>query len=120
MTQITREDERARYHRLGCAAVIGCLALCASALTPARAQSAGDQVQKYGCVACHAVDKKVVGPSFKDVAAKYRNQAGAQKQLVAKVKNGGSGVWGAVPMPPNPTVPDADLNAIVKWILAQK
>jgi cytochrome c len=120
MTQITRQDDRARYDRLARAVVFGCVVLSASALTPAHAQSAGDQVQKYGCVACHAVDKKVVGPSFKDVAAKYRNQAGAQKQLVAKVKNGGSGVWGAVPMPPNPTVPDADLNAIVKWILAQK
>jgi cytochrome c len=98
----------------------GCLAIAAAAHTPARAQNMSDQFNKYGCVACHAVDKKVVGPSFKDVAAKYRGKSGAEKQLIAKVKNGGSGVWGSVPMPPNPTVPDADLSAMVKWILSQK
>ncbi|MEA3153081.1 MAG: cytochrome c [Betaproteobacteria bacterium] len=103
-----------------CAVFFGCLAISAAALTPARAQNVSDQLNKYGCVACHAVDTKLVGPSFKDVAAKYRGKSGAEKQLIAKIKNGGSGVWGSVPMPPNPTVPDADLNAMVKWILSQK
>ena len=98
----------------------GGLAICAAALTPARAQNVSDQLNKYGCASCHAVDTKLVGPSFKEIAAKYRGQSGAEKQLVAKVKDGGSGVWGSVPMPPNPTVPDTDLGAMVKWILSQK
>src|SRR4029450_12821805 len=69
---------------------------------------------KYGCTACHAVDHKVVGPAFKDVAAKYKGKD-VEEQLAQKVKNGGAGVWGQVPMTPNPQVPDPDLHAIVKW-----
>lgn len=74
---------------------------------------------KYGCTACHAVDHKVIGPAFKEVAEKYRGKD-VEAQLVEKVKNGGSGVWGQVPMTPNPQVPDADLHAVVKWILTLK
>jgi cytochrome c len=103
-----------------CAIFFGGIAISVAALTPAHAQNVSDQLNKYGCVACHAVDTKLVGPSFKDVAAKYRGNSGAEKQLVAKIKNGGSGVWGSVPMPPNPTIPDGDLSAMVKWILSQK
>ena len=77
-------------------------------------------LKKHACVACHSPTAKVVGPSYKDVAAKYRDQKDAEKLLVKKVKDGGSGVWGAVPMPPNAKVPDADLQAMVKWILALK
>lgn len=76
--------------------------------------------KKHNCLACHAVDKKLVGPAYKDVAAKYRNDAGAEAKLADKVKKGGQGVWGQVPMPPNPQVPDADVKALVKWILSQK
>ena len=92
----------------------------AFAATPARAQNVDDLLKKHACLSCHAVDKKLVGPSYKDVAAKYRTQKDAQKLLVEKVKKGGVGAWGQVPMPPNAAVPDADLNAMVKWILAQK
>jgi cytochrome c len=74
---------------------------------------------KYGCTACHAVDHKVVGPAFKEVAAKYAGKD-VEAALVEKVKNGGSGVWGQVPMTPNPQVPDPDLHALVKWILTLK
>jgi len=74
---------------------------------------------KYGCTACHAVDKKVVGPSFQDVAGKYRRKD-VEAQLVEKVKKGGAGVWGQIPMTPNPQVPDSDLHAMVKWILSLK
>jgi len=74
--------------------------------------------KKYNCTACHAVDKKLIGPAYKDVAAKYKGDAGAAAKLVEKVKKGGSGVWGAVPMPPNPAVPDADVKALVDWVLA--
>jgi cytochrome c len=74
---------------------------------------------RYGCTACHAVDDKVVGPAFKEVAAKYRGKD-VETQLAQKVRNGGAGVWGQVPMPPNPQVPDADLHALVKWVLSLK
>ena len=86
----------------------------------AEASVAPDQMpEKYGCTACHAVDHKVVGPAFKDVAAKYKGKD-VEAALAEKIKNGGSGVWGQVPMPPNPQVPDEDLHAIVKWILARQ
>jgi cytochrome c5 len=77
-------------------------------------------MQKDGCVACHAIDKKVVGPAYQDVAAKYKGDAGALAKLTQKVKAGGTGVWGAVPMPPNSWVPDSDITALVTWILSLK
>jgi len=76
--------------------------------------------KKYNCLTCHATDKKLVGPSYQEVAAKYKGDAGAEAKLVAKVKNGGSGVWGQIPMPPNASVPDADIKTLVKWVLATK
>ncbi|MBI3680784.1 MAG: c-type cytochrome [Acidobacteria bacterium] len=75
---------------------------------------------KYGCVACHTVEKKVVGPAFKDVAAKYRAQTGAAAYLAVQVKNGGAGVWGMIPMPPHSDVSTTDLDAIIAWILTSK
>lgn len=85
----------------------------------ANAGEAGEALaQKSGCLACHGVDKKVLGPSYKEVAAKYKGDKTAEAKLVQKVKAGGSGVWGAMPMPPNsPHVKDADIQAIVKWVL---
>jgi len=76
--------------------------------------------KKHACFACHAVDKKLVGPAYKDVAAKYRGDKDAVAKLAQKVKKGSQGVWGSIPMPPNSAVPDADINALVKWILSQK
>ena len=76
--------------------------------------------KKYNCLTCHAVDKKVIGPSYQDVAAKYKGDAGAEGKLIAKVKNGSSGAWGQTPMPPNATVPDADIKTLVKWVLSTK
>jgi cytochrome c len=84
----------------------------------AAAGDPGAMIKKYNCVACHTIDKKLVGPAYKEVAAKYKGEAGAADKLVEKVKKGGSGVWGAIPMPPNPTVPDGDVRAMVDWILA--
>ena len=99
------------------AATAGTL-LCAPAVSVA-ATDAAALAAKYNCTACHAVDKKIVGPSYKEIAAKYAGDSGAAAKLAQKVKNGGSGVWGAIPMPPN-NVPDADLKALVEWILATK
>lgn len=85
-----------------------------------QAQDAMALLTKSGCTACHAVDKKIVGPAYKEVAAKYGKDAGAAAKLAAKVKAGGSGVWGQVPMPPNPAVSDADVKTMVAYILALK
>jgi cytochrome c len=83
------------------------------------ATDAAPLAAKYNCTACHAADKKIVGPSYKEVAAKYAGDSGAAAKLEQKVKNGGSGVWGPIPMPPN-NVPDADLKTLVEWVLATK
>ena len=98
------------------------LALAALAAACAAAPAWADEAlaQKSGCLACHAVDKKVVGPAFKEVANKYRGDKTAEAKLEKKVKEGGSGVWGQVPMPPNTQVSDADIKALVKWILSLK
>jgi cytochrome c551/c552 len=77
-------------------------------------------LRRDGCTACHAMDKKVVGPAFRDVAAKYRQQNGAEQRLVNSTKNGSEGAWGNIPMPPNSAVDDQDLHFIVKQILSLK
>ena len=73
--------------------------------------------QKSGCLACHSVDKKVVGPSYKEIAAKYKGDKAAEATLVQKVLKGGSGAWGQIPMPPN-NVSEAQAQQLVKWVLA--
>lgn len=93
-------------------------AVVASLAMPAFASL--ELAQKNACTACHAVDKKLVGPSYKDVAAKYKGNAKAEAMLVEKVKKGGVGVWGQVPMPANANLKDADATTLVKWILATK
>ena len=84
--------------------------------TPAMANL--DLAKKSGCMSCHMVDKKVVGPGFQDVAAKYAGNANAPRLLAEKVKKGGKGVWGEIPMPPNGQVKDADIETLIKWILS--
>ncbi|HSQ03453.1 MAG TPA: c-type cytochrome [Burkholderiales bacterium] len=91
-----------------------------SAPSGASAQEAEQLAGKSGCLACHSVDKKIVGPAYKDVAVKYRGQPDAEAKLTQKVKNGGAGVWGQVPMPPNTQVGDADIKKMVDWILSLK
>ena len=92
----------------------------AKASGPLDLAAAQAMMQKDGCGACHAVDKKIVGPAYQDVAAKYKGDAGALAKLTQKVKAGGVGVWGPVPMPPNSWVADGDIQALVTWILALK
>jgi len=86
----------------------------------AQAQSAEDLLKKSGCTACHANDKKVVGPAYKDVAAKYKGDAKAAAMLADKVKKGGVGAWGQVPMPPHPQVSEADIKTMVAYVLSLK
>lgn len=97
------------------------LTFASSALAAAPDLKAGEELaKKNACMTCHTVDKKVVGPSYKDVAAKYKGDNGAIEKLVGKVKKGGKGVWGEVAMPPQATVNDGDLKSIVAWILSLK
>jgi cytochrome c len=90
-----------------------------AAPAPSAVVAPDQMLAKYGCTGCHAVDHKVVGPSFNDVAAKYRGQ-NVEAALVEKVRKGGAGVWGQIPMTPNPQVPEPELHTIVKWILTLK
>ena len=76
--------------------------------------------KKNACTACHSIEKKLVGPAYKEVALKYKGDATAEAKLIDKVKKGGKGVWGEVPMPPNGAVKDEDVKTLVKWILALK
>jgi cytochrome c len=88
-------------------------------IAPAFADAVDDAMTKAGCMACHAKDKKIVGPSFKDIAAKYKGQSDIVAKLSEKVRKGGSGVFGPVPMAPNPPdkISDADLKSAIELIL---
>jgi len=97
------------------ATLIAALAAGFTIAVPAQADEA--LAKKYNCLACHQIDKKSVGPAYKDIAKKYKGQNVAAK-LEEKVKKGGSGVWGQVPMAPNAAVPDADIKKLVAWVLA--
>jgi len=75
--------------------------------------------QSSGCMTCHAVDKKLIGPGFKEIATKYKADKAAEAKLAQKVKAGGSGTWGSIPMPPNAHVKENDIKTLVRWILSQ-
>lgn len=96
------------------------LCMVLSALASSSAMANADLAKAKNCMSCHAVANKVVGPAFKDVAAKYGSQKDAEAKLTAKVLKGGSGAWGVIVMPANPQVTEADARTLVKWILAQK
>jgi cytochrome c len=100
------------------------LILSAAALTFAvvlPAQASEDLAKKHLCTTCHVVKgAKTIGPAYADVAKKYAGQKDAEAKLAEKVKKGGQGVWGQVPMPPNAAVPDADIKTLVKWVLSIK
>ena len=79
-----------------------------------------DLAQKKTCMACHAMDKKLVGPSYKDVAAKYAGQKDAAAKLAEKIQKGGTGVWGQIPMPANPQVSAEEAKTLAAWVLTIK
>lgn len=95
-------------------------ALIAAAAVVGPAFANADLAQKKNCMACHAVDKKLVGPAYKEVAAKYAGQKDAVDKLAQKVMKGGVGAWGQVPMPANPQVSEAEAKQLVQWVLSQK
>jgi cytochrome c len=84
------------------------------------AHASADLTRKYNCVACHAESARKVGPSYQDIAKKYAGQADAADRLAKKIRSGGSGVWGQMPMPPHPQVPEGDARAMATYILGVK
>ncbi|HZF30811.1 MAG TPA: c-type cytochrome [Gammaproteobacteria bacterium] len=108
--------------KMNAAAVAIAASACALLSTPAGVAAAADApslAASYNCLGCHAMDAKLVGPSYKEIAAKYGADSGALAKLEVKVKAGSSGEWGPIPMPPN-NVPDADIKTLVEWILSTK
>lgn len=95
--------------------------LAVAAIAAAGAAGANEELaKKSGCMVCHAADNKLVGPAFKDIAAKYRSQKDAEAKLIENVKKGARGVWGEMPMPPNAQVKDEDIKTLVQWVLSLK
>lgn len=103
---------------LGNALLTAGLFVSAGAYAGVDATAAQALAQKSACMTCHAMDKKVVGPGYKEVAAKYKGDKTAEAKLIKKVKDGGAGVWGNIPMPPNPQVKEEDIKTIVQWVLS--
>lgn len=98
-------------------AVTGVLFAVAVGIATAPALASQDLAEKNGCLACHAINKKVVGPAYKEVAAKYKGQRDAEAALAVSIKKGGSGKWGQIPMPPQAQLTDIAATALAKWIL---
>ncbi len=97
---------------------VALLALASNAALAQDAAAAKALASKNACLACHAVDKKLVGPSYKDVAAKHKGQADALEKVAARIKSGGSGMYGPVPMPPQAQLKDDELKLLAGWILS--
>ncbi len=95
-------------------------AVAAGALLSNVAFASEQLAKEKNCLACHAIDQKLVGPAYKDVAAKYKGDKSAEAKLATKIQKGGSGVWGAIPMPANPQVSDAEAKTLAHWILGLK
>jgi len=91
----------------------------ASISSPAVFADGGKLAQEKGCLSCHDITAKKIGPAFQEVSKKYKGDANAEKALAGKIKAGGSGVWGAIPMPPQSTLSDEDAQALVKWVMSQ-
>ncbi|MCT9810817.1 c-type cytochrome [Acidovorax sp. Be4] len=97
---------------------LGCLTVATAVVVPGIASANQALAQKNACLACHAVDKKLVGPAFQDIAKKYAGQADAQAQIAKNIKAGGSGKWGPIPMPAQAALSEADASTLAAWILA--
>jgi cytochrome c len=105
-------------------AIVLIAALAAGAVFPGAAlandKKGAALAKSKGCFACHSADKKLVGPSYRDIADKYRGQKDAEALLAKRVKGGSKGVWGPVPMPPNAHVKDDEIQTLVRWILSTR
>ena len=109
------DDGSARPRPAGAAAA-------ASAAAPSASGSRDVQtvLAAYGCTGCHAVDRKMVGPSFRDVANRFGSETGGTERVARRIREGGAGDWGAIPMPPHPAINDAELRSLVTWVFAQR
>ena len=94
------------------------LILAAASVAAIPAFASMELAQKHACLSCHAPDRKIVGPAFRDVAKKYSGQKDAEATVIRNIRSGGSGKWGPVPMPPQTTLSDADVKALADWVLA--
>jgi len=94
------------------------MALAATVLVSAPAFASKEMAQKNACMACHAVDRKLVGPSFQDIAKKYHGQKEADGMLAGSIKKGGAGKWGPIPMPAQPALSEADAKTLAAWVLS--
>ncbi|WP_250466314.1 c-type cytochrome [Caballeronia sp. GAFFF2] len=103
---------------VGAGLLLSVSALVHAADQPISAANAMAIARSNACMGCHAVDRKLVGPSFQQVADKYKGDASASAKLEAKVKKGGAGVWGSIPMPSHPSMNDAEIKTVVAWVLA--
>ena len=110
----------ANYVVLRGKAVVGSLVLVAFLLGAAPSQANETLARKNDCLGCHAVATKLVGPAYKDVAAKYAGQADAQAVLVQSIRNGSVGKWGELPMPAHPKISEADIKKLASWVLSAK
>lgn len=111
----------AKIHTRRSARIAQTVALFTAALLLSGAAQANEALaQKNNCLACHAVALKLVGPAYKDVAAKYAGQADAQALVMENIRNGSAGKWGDLPMPPQPKLSDADLKKLTIWVLSAK
>jgi cytochrome c len=98
---------------------LGLMAVVSAACLPSVSMASMELAKSKNCLACHAVDQKLVGPSYKEVSAKYKGDAGAVAKMATKIQKGGAGSWGPVPMPPHPNVSDAEAQTLAKWTLSQ-
>jgi cytochrome c len=115
MNERRQRTELQMNRKLAIAAFVGA---CGMLTTGEPAFASAELAKQKNCLACHATDKKLVGPSYKDIAAKYKADKNAQATLVKKVREGGVGVWGQIPMPANPQVNEQEAQALVKWVLS--
>jgi cytochrome c551/c552 len=109
-----RGIDTARYASVGAAQVVA----AAPAAAPAEALPAREIITKLGCTACHGINNKIIGPGYTEIAAKYAKQADAEAYLIGKMKAGGQGAWGQIPMPAQALLTDADARTVAQWILA--
>lgn len=117
-TKTTKKKPSAKKSKTAKAAAVGTAVAAAPVVDAVAAQALAT---KYACLTCHKTDAtKLIGPGFKEVAAKYKGDASAEAKLIDKVKLGGAGAWGSIPMPPHPQVPDADIKTLAQWVLSIK
>lgn len=113
------DSDRRRSTSVATAVAAILAAALATGASPTRAADDAALARAKSCLNCHALDRKVVGPAYRDVARRYANDAGAEARLATKIRNGGAGAWGVVPMPANPVTPD-EAARLARWVLQQK